>query len=122
MIIGYGITAIITPLYAIARIPIQILIFRFIERIGKGLRVAPRDSLISSSIKKNDAGKTFGFQKAMDNSGAIVGPLIAFLLLSVLPLNYSYIFFIGDYSCNFWCVNYCFFYKRGKCRKKRDLY
>ncbi len=95
MIIGYGITAIITPLYAIARIPIQILIFRFIERIGKGLRVAPRDSLISSSIKKNDAGKTFGFQKAMDNSGAIVGPLIAFLLLSVLPLNYSYIFLLA---------------------------
>ena len=94
MIIGYGITAIITPLYALARIPIQILFFRFFERIGKGLRAAPRDSLISGSIKKNEAGKTFGFQKAMDNSGAIVGPLIAFLLLSISPLNYSYIFLL----------------------------
>ena len=44
MIIGYGITAIITPLYALARIPIQILFFRFFERIGKGLRAAPRDT------------------------------------------------------------------------------
>ena len=63
MIIGYGITAIITPLYALARIPIQILFFRFFERIGKGLRAAPRDSLISGSIKKNEAGKPFGFRK-----------------------------------------------------------
>ncbi len=95
MIIGYGITAIITPLYALARLPIQILFFRFFERVGKGIRTAPRDSLISSSIKKNEAGKTFGFQKAMDNSGAIIGPLIAFLLLSIYPLKYSYIFLIA---------------------------
>jgi len=63
MIIGYGITAIVTPLYALAGVPIQILYFRFIERIGKGLRAAPRDSLISASVTKNNAGKIFGFQK-----------------------------------------------------------
>ncbi len=118
MIIGYGITAIITPLYAIARIPIQILIFRFFERIGKGLRVAPRDSLISSSIKKNDAGKTFGFQKAMDNSGAIVGPLIAFLLLSVLPLNYSYIFLLATIPAIFGVLTIVFFIKEANAEKK----
>jgi len=118
MIIGYGITAIITPLYAIARIPIQILIFRFFERIGKGLRVAPRDSLISSSIKKNDAGKTFGFQKAMDNSGAIVGPLIAFLLLSVLPLNYSYIFLLATIPAIFGVLTIVFFMKEANAEKK----
>ncbi|HHT23089.1 MAG TPA: MFS transporter [Bacteroidales bacterium] len=119
MIIGYGITAIITPLYAIARIPVQILFFRFFERIGKGLRTAPRDSLISSSIKKNEAGKTFGFQKAMDNSGAIVGPLIAFLLLSVFPLNYSYIFLLATIPAILGVLTIVFFIKEANTEKNQ---
>ena len=118
MIIGYGITAIITPLYALARIPIQILFFRFFERIGKGLRAAPRDSLISGSIKKNEAGKTFGFQKAMDNSGAIVGPLIAFLLLSIFPLNYSYIFLLATIPAILGVLTIIIFIKEAKEEKK----
>ena len=118
MIIGYGITAIITPLYALARIPIQILFFRFFERVGKGLRAAPRDSLISGSIKKNEAGKTFGFQKAMDNSGAIVGPLIAFLLLSISPLNYSYIFLLATIPAILGVLTIIIFIKEAKAEKK----
>ena len=118
MIIGYGITAIITPLYALARIPIQILFFRFFERIGKGLRAAPRDSLISGSIKKNEAGKTFGFQKAMDNSGAIVGPLIAFLLLSIFPLNYSYIFLLATIPAILGVLTIIIFIREAKAEKK----
>lgn len=118
MIIGYGITAIITPLYALARIPIQILFFRFFERIGKGLRAAPRDSLISGSIKKNEAGKTFGFQKAMDNSGAIVGPLIAFLLLSIFPLNYSYIFLLATIPAILGVLTIIIFIKEAKAEKQ----
>ena len=118
MIIGYGITAIITPLYALARIPIQILFFRFFERIGKGLRAAPRDSLISGSIKKNEAGKTFGFQKAMDNSGAIVGPLIAFLMLSIFPLNYSYIFLLATIPAILGVLTIIIFIKEAKTEKK----
>ena len=118
MIIGYGITAIITPLYALARVPIQILFFRFFERIGKGLRAAPRDSLISGSIKKNEAGKTFGFQKAMDNSGAIVGPLIAFLLLSIFPLNYSYIFLLATIPAILGVLTIIVFIKEAKAEKK----
>lgn len=118
MIIGYGITAIITPLYAIARLPIQILFFRFFERIGKGIRTAPRDSLISSSIKKNEAGKTFGFQKAMDNSGAIVGPLIAFLLLSIFPLKYSYIFLFATIPAILGVLTIVIFVKEAKKEKQ----
>jgi len=118
MIIGYGITAIITPLYALARIPMQILFFRFFERIGKGLRAAPRDSLISGSIKKNEAGKTFGFQKAMDNSGAIVGPLIAFLLLSIFPLNYSYIFLLATIPAILGVLTIIIFIKEAKAEKQ----
>ena len=95
MLIGYGITALVTPLYASVRVPVQVLFYRFFERIGKGLRAAPRDSLISGSVTKKDAGKNFGFHKAMDNSGAILGPLCAFLLLYFFPQNFSNIFLIA---------------------------
>jgi len=120
MIIGYGITAIVTPLYALARIPIQILGFRFFERVGKGLRTAPRDSLLSGSIKKNEAGKTFGFQKAMDNSGAIVGPLIAFLLLSIFPLNYSYIFLLATIPAIFGVLTIVIYINEAKVERRES--
>jgi len=95
MIIGYGITAIVTPFYAFVASPVQILIFRFFDRIGKGVRAAPRDSLICSSVKNSDTGRNFGFHKAMDNSGAILGPLTAFIVLYFFPLNYSNIFLLA---------------------------
>ncbi|MDR0795235.1 MAG: MFS transporter [Tannerella sp.] len=100
MLIGYGVTALITPLYSFVGRPIEVLFYRFFERIGKGLRAAPRDSLISGSVTQKDAGKNFGFHKAMDNSGAIMGPLAAFLLLCFLPegdiiMNYKIIFLIA---------------------------
>lgn len=117
MIIGYGVTAIVTPLYALAVSPIQILFFRFFERIGKGLRAAPRDSLISASIRRNEAGKTFGFQKAMDNSGAIVGPLIAFLLLSFFPLNYTNIFLFATIPAILGVLTIVIFIKEAKSGK-----
>lgn len=120
MIIGYGITAIITPLYAIARIPVQVLIFRFFERIGKGLRAAPRDSLISGSVKKKEAGKAFGFQKAMDNSGAITGPLIAFLLLSIFHLDFSYIFLLATIPAILGVLTIILFIKEAKNNKKNE--
>ena len=92
MIVGYGLTALITPFYANVVSPIQVLFLRFIERVGKGLRTAPRDSLISASVTNSDAGRNFGFHKAMDNSGAILGPLAAFVLLYFFPFNYGNIF------------------------------
>ena len=95
MIIGYGITAMVTPLYAVIRFPFQVLILRFVERVGKGLRAAPRDSLISASVGKNDTGKNFGFHKMMDNSGAIIGPLFAFAVLYFFPDNYRTIFWLA---------------------------
>ena len=93
MIIGYGITALLSPLFAFVTTPLQVLSIRFVERVGKGIRTAPRDSLVAgSSEENNNAGLNFGFHKAMDNSGAIVGPLIAFAVLAAFPGDYRRVF------------------------------
>ncbi len=95
MIVGYGISALVIPLYALVISPLHVLFLRFIERFGKGIRTAPRDSLIAGSVVNGETGKSFGLQKAMDNSGAIIGPLAAFILLSLLPGNYRLIFMLA---------------------------
>jgi MFS family permease len=95
MLAGYGLSALIIPLYTFVVSPTHVLILRFIERFGKGIRTAPRDSLIAGSIPDGESGRSFGLQKAMDNSGAIVGPLIAFAMLSLVPGNYRMIFFVA---------------------------
>ena len=95
MLIGYGISALIIPLYSFVISPMQVLYLRFIERFGKGIRTAPRDSLVAGSVSNGETGKSFGLQKAMDNSGAIVGPLAAFALLIFSPLNYRLIFLLA---------------------------
>lgn len=118
MLIGYGITALITPLYALVKFPFQVLFLRFFERTGKGLRAAPRDSLISGSVSKNETGKNFGFHKAMDNSGAIIGPLTAFLLLYFFPLSYTNIFLIATLPAILGVVSIAIFIKEAKADKK----
>jgi len=95
MLIGYGLSALIIPLYTFVVSPIQVLLLRFIERFGKGIRTAPRDSLIAGSVTNGETGRSFGLQKAMDNSGAIVGPLAAFVLLIFFPENYRLIFLLA---------------------------
>jgi MFS family permease len=120
MIIGYGVTALVTPLYAFVGKPIQVLFLRFFERIGKGLRAAPRDSLISGSIQGKEAGKNFGFHKAMDNSGAIVGPLAAFALLYFFPLNYKYIFLVATIPALIGVAVIAVFIKEAAAEKKEN--
>jgi len=95
MLIGYALSAVILPLYAFVVSPVHVLILRFAERFGKGIRTAPRDSLIAGSVTNNETGRSFGLQKAMDNSGAIAGPLLAFALLSLFPGNYRLIFILA---------------------------
>ena len=95
MLIGYGLSALIIPLYTFVVSPMQVLYLRFIERFGKGIRTAPRDSLIAGSVANGETGRSFGLQKAMDNSGAIVGPLIAFALLAAMPGNFRIVFLLA---------------------------
>lgn len=120
MVIGYGVTALITPLYALVSVPIQVLYLRFIERVGKGIRTAPRDSLISGSVIQGEAGKNFGFHKAMDNSGAIIGPLAAFLLLHFFPLNYNNIFLLASIPAVIGVISIVLLIKEAQVAKKEN--
>ncbi|XWX62699.1 MFS transporter [Desulfitobacterium sp. AusDCA] len=95
MIIGYAFTALLSPLFVLVNSPIQVLFIRFFERVGKGIRTAPRDSLIAGSSERNAKGKSFGFHKAMDNSGAILGPLLASGVLFLFPGEYRKVFLLA---------------------------
>ncbi len=62
------------------------------DRIGKGIREAPRDALLSLSARASQVGRSFGFHRAMDSAGAILGPLVAFLILSRAPEAFNTVF------------------------------
>jgi MFS family permease len=114
MVLGYAFTALLSPLFATAVSPLQVLVIRFCERVGKGIRTAPRDSLIAASSAPDQRGKGFGFHKAMDNSGAIVGPLLAFAVLSVFPGNYRRVFLISAVPAMFGVLAIVLFVREAK--------
>jgi MFS family permease len=114
MIVGYGFTALLSPLFAAAATPLQVLVIRFAERVGKGIRTAPRDSLIAGSTDEKSRGRGFGFHKAMDNSGAILGPLLAFAILSLFPGDYKKIFLVAGIPSVIGLVSLILFVKEAK--------
>ena len=79
---GYGIATVMRPLVAIAGSAVQVLLIRVGDRVGKGLRNAPRDALIADSVDPRIRGRAFGFHRAADHAGGVLGPLIAFALLA----------------------------------------
>ncbi len=78
---GYAVATLVRPLLAVASAPWHVLSIRVIDRMGKGLRSAPRDALIAGAVPATESGRAFGFHQAMDHAGAVVGPLLATLLL-----------------------------------------
>lgn len=83
VVLGYGLATLARPLSAIAFSPWHVLGVRVTDRIGKGIRSGPRDALLAASAGPENAGRAFGFHRAMDHAGAVVGPLLATLLLSL---------------------------------------
>jgi MFS family permease len=79
---GYGASGLARPAIGLALGWGAVLLLRFLDRVGKGLRTAPRDALIAAAVPAGRLGKAFGFHRAMDHAGAVVGPLLAFALLS----------------------------------------
>ncbi|MFJ7590971.1 MFS transporter [Streptomyces sp. NPDC097617] len=90
--IGYGLSALCKPLLLFAHSLGPISVILTLERTGKGLRTAPRDALISLSTPPELQGRAFGVHRAMDTTGALLGPLAAFLILSVAADGYDAVF------------------------------
>lgn len=94
IIIGYGISAISKPFFIFVTSFLDTIIVRISDRIGKGIRTAPRDALIADSIDQSISGKAFGIHRTLDQIGAIIGPLFAFLILELFQ-NIQYIFLLS---------------------------
>ncbi|HEX5759454.1 MAG TPA: MFS transporter, partial [Thermoanaerobaculia bacterium] len=92
VVAGYLLAAAVRPLVGIARAPAQVLAVRLTDRVGKGLRSSPRDALIADSVAPAVRGRAFGFQRAGDHAGAVVGPLVAFALLRWTDLSLREVF------------------------------
>ena len=95
MVLGYGISTVSRPILALASGWHHVLGFRFVDRFGKGIRTAPRDAIIAESTDKAHMGRAFGFQRAMDTMGAVVGPALAFVLLGIFSSGYRIVFWLS---------------------------
>lgn len=95
VLIGYSFSAITKPLFALAKVWPLVLAIRVLERIGKGIRSAPRDAIVAESVDQSVRGKAYGFHRAMDGLGSVLGALLAFILLSVTNSNYTQIFLLA---------------------------
>ncbi len=87
---GYSLAAITRPILAFVTSWPQVLVVRVTDRVGKGIRGAPRDALIASSVPIAERGFAFGFNRAADNLGAVIGPILAFILLSIFAANQDF--------------------------------
>ena len=95
MIAGYGVSTLSRPIIALSTLWTHVLTFRFIDRFGKGIRGAPRDAIIAESTPYKDLGRSFGFHRAMDTLGAVAGPAIAFIILSIFTGNFRLVFWLS---------------------------
>jgi MFS family permease len=85
--LGYSLAAVTRPLLAFVTSWPQVLVVRMADRAGKGIRGAPRDALLAADVPEEKRGLAFGFNRAADHLGAVVGPVVAFLLLSFLAAD-----------------------------------
>jgi MFS family permease len=95
VVLGYVIAAVVRPLVAFARLWAQVLAIRFTDRVGKGIRTSPRDALLADIVPSDRRGRAFGLQRAMDNAGAVVGPLLAALLLKLAFVDERGVFLLA---------------------------
>ena len=85
--LGYSLAAVTRPLLAFVTAWPQVLVVRAADRVGKGIRGAPRDALLAADVEPERRGLAFGFNRAADHLGAVIGPVIAFVLLSYIALD-----------------------------------
>lgn len=93
LLAGYGAPAFFRPILALATAPWHVLLYRFLDRVGKGVRTAPRDALVAEATPKEQYGRAYGLHRAMDSAGAAIGPLLAVVLLPLV--GYRGVFWIS---------------------------
>jgi MFS family permease len=93
--LGYGISSISKPLIGLAGGWPLVLAARFTDRAGKGLRTSPRDALLAGEVDQTRRGRVFGFHRAADTAGAVVGPLLGLALYELLDHNLRALFFVA---------------------------
>ncbi|WP_030296524.1 MFS transporter [Streptomyces katrae] len=93
--LGYGLSALCKPLLLLAHTLPAIGAVLALDRTGKGLRTAPRDALISLAAAPEDRGRAFGVHRAMDTAGALIGPILAFLILRGAADGYDAVFTVS---------------------------
>lgn len=92
---GYSLSVLSRPLLAGATSWLGVLIYRFTDRVGKGIRTPPRDALIADVTESKNMGRAFGFHRAMDTIGAVLGPAIAFGILAISSNNMRLVFWLS---------------------------
>jgi MFS family permease len=92
VISGYALSGVARPLISIASGWVGVFACRFVDRVGKGIRSAPRDALLADLAEATNRGRIFGFHRAMDHTGAVLGPVLATLFLIGFPDRYRTLF------------------------------
>jgi MFS family permease len=93
--VGYGLSALSKPLFALAASTSMVLAARFADRIGKGIRGAPRDALISDLVPAGSRGAAYGLRQALDTVGAFAGPLTAIALMAAYHDDFRRVFWLA---------------------------
>jgi MFS family permease len=94
VVIGYGLSGLVKSLPGLIVSVPAVIVSRIVDRIGKGIRTAPRDALLASYASGN-TGAVFGFHRGMDTLGAVAGPITAIALLYFFPGKYSWLYLIA---------------------------
>lgn len=89
---GYALSSFVRPLIAVAQSWIHVFTVRLVDRVGKGIRSAPRDAMLAGFAMPGTRGRVFGFHRAMDHTGAVIGPALATLFLYFYPGSYRTLF------------------------------
>jgi MFS family permease len=100
VVFGYSLSSFVRPLLAFAGNWYQVFALRLIDRVGKGIRSAPRDAMIADTVSIKERGLAFGLHRSMDHTGATLGPLIGYLLVQYFAADQTALT-SGDYSSIF---------------------
>ena len=91
-VLGYGLSTVVKPLFSLATSPLWVLVARFGDRVGKGIRGAPRDALIADSTEPALRGAAYGLRQSLDTVGAVMGPVAAFAVMAACHNNFRLVF------------------------------